>query len=154
MGTGGDAHSAFTNDFLGGQFLAIEVFGGAFGGAAFGTGGGRGIRAQFHFAVKQRSCAFRVHDQEYKVGGLAAQLESDTDAFERVQGWGSPLALVVLAAAADHHATSVAAADAKCALFHGGQNDKAFGLVEQILRDVVGDVQDFFHDDAGILDTI
>src|ERR1700728_569161 len=156
MGTGGDADSAFTNDFLGGQFLAIELFvgaavgtqsrtfqgssgeqafvvrvgedfgihddiGGAFGGAAFGTGGGRGIRAQFHFAVKQRSCAFRVHDQEYKVGGLAPQLESDTDAFERVQGWGSPLALVVLAAAADHHATSVAAPDAKCAFFTEGR---------------------------------
>src|ERR1039457_3511966 len=121
----------------------------AFSGAALGTGGGRGVRSQLHFAVKKTSGAFGIHHQEHKVGGLAAQLKSDADAFERIQGRGSPFAFVVFTAAADHHAPSVAAADPKCSFFHGGQDDQAFGLVQQILRKVVGDIQNFFQNHAG-----
>ena len=82
------------------------------------------------------------------------KLESDADAFQSVQSGRAPLAFVVLAAAANHHAAAIAAADAECTLFHGGQNHHALSLVEQILGNVVGDIQNFFQDDAGIFDAV
>ena len=42
----------------------------------------------------------------------------------------------------------------KAPFFTEGRIDQAFGLVEQILRNVVGNIQDFLQHHAGVLDAI
>ena len=80
-----------------------------------------------------------------------AELQAEAAAFERIHRRRAPGAVERLAGSADHRAAAVAAADAHGDLRHRRNDDDAFGLVEQLLRDVVGDVEDLLHDDAGIL---
>jgi hypothetical protein len=56
----------------------------------------------------------------------------------------------MFAAAADHDATAIAAAYTERAFFHRGQNDHALGLVDEVLRNIVGNIQDFLEDDARV----
>src|SRR5580704_6167595 len=57
----------------------------------------------------------------------------------------------MLAAAANHHAAAVTAAEPNRSLYHGGQYDHTLGLVEQILGNVVGNVENLFQHLAGLL---
>src|SRR5262249_38677564 len=125
---------------VGKDFGAHHNVGGAFGRAPFRTSGRRGVRAQLHLAGEQRAGTLGIHDQQHEIGGLAAELEADADAFQGIEGGRSPFAGIVFATAADHHATTVTAANAKSSLFHGGKNNHALGLVEQVLGNVVRDV--------------
>ena len=56
----------------------------------------------------------------------------------------------MLPAPANHHAAAIAASHAECALLHRRQNHHALRLVQQVLRNVVRNVQDFFHHFARI----
>src|ERR1700722_7709203 len=103
-----------------GEDLSIhDDVGGAFRRAALWTCRSRSVRPQLNLARKQRLRAFGIHHKEDEVGRLTADLKSDADAFESVECRGSPLALVVLTAAAHQHSPSVAAADAKCTFLDG-----------------------------------
>ena len=60
----------------------------------------------------------------------------------------------MLAAAADHHASPVAAANPECALFYRRQNNEAFSLVQQILGNVIWNVENLFQNFALLLDAL
>ena len=57
----------------------------------------------------------------------------------------------MFASAASHGAAAIAAADNKGSFEHGGINDYAFGLVDQVLRNVFGNIHDFPQHRAAIL---
>src|SRR5207249_12298001 len=79
---------------------------------------------------------------------LTTELKSDVQSFQCVHCRWSPRTRVVLAAAADHHASPVAAANPECALFYRRQNHEAFSLVQQILGNVVWNVENLFENFA------
>src|SRR5271165_3064053 len=85
--------------------------GGSSGVAALRSGGSGGIGTQLHLAAHKAFRAFRIHDQQHKVRRLAAELESDVAALQRVHGRRAPMAGEVLAGAAGHNAAAVAAPD-------------------------------------------
>ena len=60
----------------------------------------------------------------------------------------------MFAGAAGHGAASISAADAKGGLEHGRNHDDAFRLVEQVLRNVVGNFQNFIEHHAAILQPV
>src|SRR6202035_3118724 len=99
----------------------------------FRPGSRRRIGAELHLAVEQRLGALGIHHQQNEIGGLPAELESDAHALQRIERRGSPLAGVVLTAAADHDAAPIAAADAERAFFDRRQYDDALRFVEQVL---------------------
>src|SRR3984893_19301007 len=92
-----------------------------------------------------------VHDQENEVGGLAADLESNAAALERHHRRRAPRAGVMLAGAAGHGSASVTAANHKSGLENRRVNHHAFRLVEQVLRNVVGNIENLFENGAAIL---
>ena len=51
--------------------------------AALGPGRCGGIGAKLHFAAQDGVRAFGIHDQEYEIRGLTAQLKTDVCTFER-----------------------------------------------------------------------
>ena len=59
----------------------------------------------------------------------------------------------MLTGAACHRTATVAAADKKRSLEHRRKDDEAFGLINQVLRNVIGDVHDFFDHLPAILQT-
>jgi hypothetical protein len=59
-----------------------------------------------------------------------------------------------VSAAADHNATPEATADDERALLDRRQNDQALGFIKQVLRNVVGDIEDFFEDFPRVLHTL
>src|SRR5205823_4493012 len=96
----------------------------------------------------------RVHHQQHEVRRLTAELKTNIAAFERVHCRCSPGPRKMLPAAADHHASSIAATDSDSQFLNGGQNNHALGAVQQIFRDIVGNVEDFFKNYASIFNAI
>src|SRR5579864_1275303 len=127
---------------------------GALRSAALGTSGGRRIGSEFDLAVKQRLGSLGIHDEKDEISRLSAQLKSDADALKRVECRSAPLALVMFAAAAGHHAAAVAATDSECTLLDRREHDDALGLVEQILRNIVRDIEDFLQNFARVFHAI
>src|SRR5262249_42695834 len=121
------------------------------GGTALGSGSNGGVGTELHLAMQQALDAAIVHDQNDEVGGFAADLKADAAAFERVHGGRPPRAAEAVAGAADHGAAAVAAADDERSLQYGRHDDDAARFVEQILRNVVRDVENFLHDDASVV---
>jgi len=95
-----------------------------------------------------------VHHQKHEVRRLPANLKSKAAAFERHHGWCAPRTGILLAGAASHRATPVAAADDEGSFQHRRINNHAFRFVEQVLRNVVGNVEDFLHYRAAIVQTV
>src|SRR6266849_202346 len=122
--------------------------------AAFRSSGDRCVRSQFNLGKQEAACAAVVHDEKNEVGGFSANLQTDATAFQRVHGWRTPGTGEVLAGAADHRATAVAAANNKRGFQHRRHHDDATGLVEQVLRNVVRDIEDFLDDSSCVLKTI
>lgn len=150
----GDTGEQATGAGVGEDFGAHGGIGGGGGIAAFGSGGGGGIGSEFDFAGEDAFGAAGVHDEEDEIGGLASQLEAEASAFESDHGRGAPGTVEVLAAAADHGAAAVATADAEGELEDTGKDDGAFGAIEEVLRDVVGDMEDLGDHFAGIGDAL
>ena len=57
------------------------------------TGGGRGIGAELDLGIQNRVGAARIHYQQHKVGGLAANLQTEAAAFQREHGGCAPVAI-------------------------------------------------------------
>src|SRR5262249_4116488 len=125
-----------------------------FGVAALGTGGCGSVGAELDFAIENSASAPRVHHQQNKVCGLATDLEANAFAFEPHHGRRDPWALELLAGSANHDTAAAANTNNECTFNHGRINDDAFCLVDQVLRDIVGNVHNFFEDQAAILKTV
>src|SRR6516225_8417469 len=136
---------------VGENFGAQCYVGRGFGIASLRSGRRRGIPAKLYFAVQDGARAAWIHDQQNEVGGLSAELEADARALKRHHGRSAPGAGEVFARAADHGAAAVAAADDEFAFYDRGVNDDAFRFVDQVLRDIVGDVHDLFDYQSAIL---
>ena len=116
----------------------------------FGPAAADASAPSFTFAAEDRACAAVVHNQENKVCGLAAELKSKTGAFEGHHCRRAPGPAEVVAAAASHGATAVAPADSDRAFDDRRHYDHAYCLVEQVLRNIVGNIENFLYDHAGI----
>jgi len=119
-------------------------------GTALGSASDGSVGAELDLAMKQAACRAIVHQKKNEVSGFAANLEADAAAFESVHGRSAPRTGEILASAADHGATTVTAADDKGGFEDGRHDDDTAGLVQKILRNVVGNVEDFLHDFAGV----
>src|SRR3989442_104701 len=108
----------------------------------------RGVGVQFTFSAESIFCAFAVHPPQHEICPMATGLEADVYSFKRITRRGPPWPGVMLAAAADHHASPVAAANPECALFYRRQNHEAFSLVQQILGNVIWNVENLFQNFA------
>src|SRR6202030_2569443 len=111
-------------------------------------------RAELHFALENGVGSAIVHDQKDEISGLAADLKSDAAAFQGHHRRSAPRAGEVLARAASHGATAIAATDNESGFQDGRVHDHAFGFVEQILRDVVGNIENFFEDESAVFQAV
>src|SRR6266404_2267912 len=127
---------------------------GSFSVAALGAGGGGGVSAEFYFAGKNGVSATGIHDQQYEISSLAAKLKADAGAFQSHHGGSAPGPGEMFAGAAGHGATAVAAADHKSRLENRGINNDAFGLVDQVLRNVIRNIHNFLDDGAAIFQPV
>src|SRR5579862_629784 len=116
------------------------------------SGGGGSVATDFHFAAKDAAGGTFAHEEEHEVSGLATNLKTETAAFESHHAGSAPGAAHVFAGAASHDAAAVAGADNKGSLENGWEDDDTVCLVDDALRDVVGDIHNFFHDGAGAFD--
>ena len=66
----------------------------------------------------------------------------------------APFTHEVLAGAAGHGAASVVAADAKSSFEHRGDNNDAFGLIQQVLGNIVRNAQNLIEHHAAILQPV
>src|SRR5207247_1220046 len=98
--------------------------------ATLWSGRCRRIRADFDLTLQDGPRAARVHYQNYKIGCLSAELESDTPAFERHHRWGAPRTGEVFARAAGHCAAPIVGADDEGRLHDGRIDDYALRLVQ------------------------
>jgi hypothetical protein len=85
---------------------------------------------------------------------LASQLQAETPAFERHHGRRAPGSAELLAAPACHHAAPVTTPEPDCKLHNRGQNDDTLRLVQKVRRKIVGNIEDFDHHLAGILNAV
>jgi hypothetical protein len=118
------------------------------------SGGSGSVAADLHFAGENAAGGALAHEEQNEVGGLATELDPEAAAFESHHAGSAPRTAHVWAAATRHDAATVARADDKCSLENRGKDDDAVSFVDDALRDVVGDVHDFFHDSAGVFDAI
>ncbi len=87
---------------------------------------------------------------EHEVGGFCAELQPEAAAFERVHRGRAPWSVETLAGSTDHRTPAVGAADPGRHRRHRRDDDDAFGLLQQLLRDVIRDVEDLLHHDAAV----
>src|SRR5262249_26224545 len=80
-----------------------------------------------------------------EVRSLAAQLESNVGSFESKKCRGAPSTSKMLACAASDRTPTEVAPDTDRELQNGRNHNHAFGLVEQLLWNPVGDVHDFLE---------
>src|SRR5208282_6867000 len=92
------------------------------------TGGDGNISAELHLARENAAGRSGTHQQQYKVGRLSADLESEASTFERHHGRSAPRTLEVLATAAGHDPTSIASPESESELEDRGQNDHTICL--------------------------
>src|SRR5262249_40523001 len=107
---------------------------------------------EFDLAAEDRACAALVHHQQNEICGLTTQLEAEARSFERHHCWRAPRAVEVVAAAAGHGATAIASTDPNGGVDDGRHHDHACRFVEQVLRNIIGDIENFLHDHAGVLE--
>jgi len=124
------------------------------GGPALGTGGGGSIGTELHFAAENGACPAGIHHEKHEVGCLATELKANAGAFEGHHRWSAPGAGEMLTCAARHGTAAVAAADDKRGFQNRRINDDAFGLVDQVLGNVVRNIHDLLKDDPAIFQTI
>src|SRR6516225_7757764 len=114
----------------------------------------RGIGAEFYFAAQDRACATLVHDKQHEVSSLSADLKPETAAFERHHRRRTPGTAKVVAGTAGHDAAAVACTHYKRRLENGRQDDHAIRFVDQILRNIIGDIHNLFRNFASVSDAV
>lgn len=115
------------------------------------AGSDREIAAEFHFGVHQASRAAIIHHEQHEVSGFATNLETETATFERDHYGRAPLSGEILAGAADHRAAAETSADNKRGLVDRRHDYHATRVIEKVARNVIGNIHDFPHDYAGVL---
>src|SRR5215472_5304620 len=123
-------------------------------GATLGPGCNRSVAAELDFAVKQAFGTAIVHDQNDEIGGFSSDLKTEAAAFECIHGGSAPGSVIILAGAANHDPASVTAAGDECSFQDRGHNHNTAGFVEDVLRNVVGNVENFLNDRTCILNTV
>src|SRR6266404_903910 len=93
-----------------------------------------------------------IHHQQHEVRRLATQLKAEAPSFEGHHGGSAPGSREMLTGATHHGTAPVAASENESSFEHGGEDDDALGLVQQILGDVVGDVHNFLYNGAAVLE--
>src|ERR1700722_15958478 len=121
---------------------------------ADGSCGGGSIATDFNFAGEDAAGGTLAHEKQNEVSGLAANLKTETAAFESHHAGSTPRAAHVIAGAAGHDAATVAGADNKGSFEDGWEDDDTVGFVDDALRNIVRDVHNFFHDFPCVLDTV
>src|SRR6202035_205667 len=101
------------------------------------------VRTQLYFALEHGVSTPRIHHQQDEVCGLSADLKPHTAGFQSHHGGRTPRAAVVFASAASHGTAAITTANNKRSFEHRGINDYALGLVDQVLRNVFGNIHDF-----------
>ena len=115
-------------------------------GSAHRTRGRGSVSAELDLARHHRLGASFIHDEQHKIGRLAADLKSETAPFEGKHRRSAPWPAEVMSGAARDHSPSVAASDYKCSFLHGWKDDNAFRLVQQIAGNpCVRHAQDFLQ---------
>src|SRR5262249_54011249 len=124
------------------------------GVAAHGTSSSGSVAAEFHLAGEDAAGGALAHEEQYKIGGLAAELKTEAAAFEGHHCGSAPRAAHVLSAAAGHDAAAIAGADNEGSLQDRREHDDTIGLVDHALRNVVRNIHNLFHYPAGIFDAL
>src|SRR6185437_1869557 len=110
-----------------------------------------GVRSEFHFALQDGSCSTRVHHQQNKIRCLSSKLESDAAAFQAHHRRSAPRSPEVISAPASHGAAAITAAQSERNLDDRRNHNYTFGLIEQILWNIVWNVENVAYDLSGIL---
>src|SRR6185437_5370872 len=84
----------------------------------------------------------------------STNLKSKAPALQDHHRWRAPLARKMVSGTAHHCAAAVASTYYKGCFNHGWNHDNTLGLVQQILRYVLGDVQYFAQYLARVLQTL
>src|SRR4029077_2475606 len=119
---------------------------------SFGSSCNGSIGAQLNLAAQNRLHASVIHDQKDQVGCFSADLEADTATLQRVHGRCSPWSTELLPGPANHCAAPVACSYTKCKFSNRRNDNDAFGLFQELMRNVVWDVEDFLHHDAALFE--
>src|ERR1700675_3336300 len=109
---------------------------------AYGAGCRGSVATNFYLARKNRIRAALVHHQQNEIRSLSADLEADAAGLQSHHGRRAPGPAEIIAAAAAHRAAAVARANNKGGLEHRREYDYAIGLVQEIFRNVVGNIHD------------
>jgi hypothetical protein len=117
---------------------------------ALGPGRGRSIRSQLYLAAQNSVRTARRHEQQNKVGGLPAKLQSEATAFQRDDRRRAPRSIKFFTGAAGHHAAALTPANADRKLDHRWQYDDASRFIEKILGNIIRYVQNFLDDLSGV----
>jgi len=99
-------------------------------------------------------CTTRVHDQRDKVCRLTTELQTKAPAFQSHHRRRAPRTRRVFAGAAGHRTTTVASAKDKSGFENRRKNDNAFRFVEQVLRKVIGNVENFLENRSAVFQTL
>src|SRR5262249_28339281 len=92
---------------------------------------------------------------EYEVGSFTANLQSEAAALKRKHARCAPRPGEILSSAADHGAAAVAAGHDEASFLDGGEDDDAFSLVEEVMRNAfIGHIEDFFQDVARLFQPV
>src|SRR5580698_6603372 len=104
--------------------------------------------------MQQATRSAVVHDQNHEVRGFSTNLESHATALEGIHRRRAPRAGKVFACAANHSSTTVASSHDESGFKDGRHDDHAPSLVEKVLRNIVGNIEDLLDDSAGVLQSI
>src|ERR1700730_92721 len=120
------------------------------GGAAFGSRRYASVSAELYLAVQHAVQSAIVHYQNYEVGRLSTDLEPYAATFQSHHRRRAPRSAELLASTAHHNAAAIAATYHERSLYHRGQHHYAARLIQNVLRDIIGNIQDLFHYFTGV----
>src|SRR5262249_19895523 len=86
-----------------------------------------------------------------EIGRLPAELKPDVPSLQCEHRRGTPGAGEMLASPAGDGSTAIAAADSDGKFLHGREYDDAFRLLDEILRDILGYIEDLFENGCAFL---
>src|SRR6516162_8981451 len=104
--------------------------------------------------MQETTCAAVVHHEKNKIRGLSTKLQPNATTFQRIHGRCAPRTGEVLTGAAYHGAATVAATNNKGGFQHRRHHNNTTGLIDQVLRNVVRNLEDLLHDRSCVLKTI
>src|SRR6202158_445734 len=119
--------------------------------APFWTRGSRCLSSELDLAAEDGLGPPRSHHKKNQVGCFAAHLHSDARAFKSVHCRRTPWPREVSAAPAHHGPTTASLAHSHRHLQHRRKHDHTLSLLQKLMRNVVREAHDLFHDYATAL---